>query len=89
MSEITVSWDASPTPGVTYNVYRGQTPGNESSTPLVTGVTQDAPDSLTSVDATVNGLTTYHGTISDGSLTRSPQYLGATIRLVIINPSTD
>ena len=65
--EITVAWDASATPGVTYNIYRGQTPGSEGATPFATGVTQDPASPLTAVAATVNGLTVYTGTPYNGT----------------------
>src|ERR1017187_5816491 len=41
-------------------------PGDKALAPYATGIAQDAPSPLTSVDATVNGLTTYHGTIFNG-----------------------
>jgi hypothetical protein len=63
MSEITISWDASPTPGASYDVYRGQTPGGEVVAPYATGVVQDPASVLASVDA--NGV--YTGTIFNGA----------------------
>lgn len=65
--EITVSWDASPTPGATYNIYRGTAPGNEGATPYATGVTQDPMSALTSVAASVGGSAVYQGTIFHGA----------------------
>ena len=67
MSEITVSWDASPTPGASYNIFRGTAPGNEATTPYATGVTRDPVSPLTSVGATVLGVTPYVGTIYNGA----------------------
>ncbi len=65
--EITVSWDASATPGATYNIFRGSAPGNESPTPYATGIAQDAPSALSAVAATVNGVAVYTGTIFNGA----------------------
>jgi hypothetical protein len=49
MSEITVSWDASPTPGATYDVFRGTVSGNESATAIATGIANPSPMVVTSV----------------------------------------
>jgi hypothetical protein len=65
--EITVSWDASVTPGVTYNLYRGNAPGNESPTAYATGVTQDPQSPLTAVAVSTGGYAVYTGTIYNGT----------------------
>jgi hypothetical protein len=49
MSEITVSWDASPTPGATYDVFRGTAPGNESTIPYASGITNTFPMTVTTI----------------------------------------
>jgi hypothetical protein len=66
--EITVSWDASPTPGATYNLYRGTTPHGEAVAPYVSGVTAPPSSPVTSVAASVGGFATYQGTMFNGAL---------------------
>lgn len=69
--QVTVSWTASVTPGVTYNIYRGTNPpGNEGATPLnSTPITVDSYIDLNvtageSVDyvvtAVLNGIESIH-----------------------------
>jgi hypothetical protein len=66
MPEITVSWDASTTPGASYNVYRGTAPGNEAKTPYVTGVPNAPVLALSMVGASIGGGATYTGQITGG-----------------------
>jgi fibronectin type 3 domain-containing protein len=53
--QISLSWTAPPAGAVSYNVYRGTSPGGEGSTPLATGLTATA-----FADATVAAGTTYY-----------------------------
>ena len=67
-NEITISWDKSPTPGATYNVYRGTALGNESPLPYAVGIVAPSNLALSSVAAAVAGNTAYAGTITGGDL---------------------
>lgn len=67
MSEITISWDKSPTPGATYNIYRGTALGNEAIVPYATGITNPAPLALTDVQGSVGAQAVYDGTITGGA----------------------
>jgi hypothetical protein len=67
MSEITVSWDASPTPGASYDVFRGQTPGGEAVTPYATGVVQDPTSPITGIAPLGANQAVLTGTIFNGA----------------------
>jgi archaellum component FlaF (FlaF/FlaG flagellin family) len=59
MHSVVLSWNASPTTGVTYNVFRGTASGGESTTPI-----NSAPvTALTLTDANVTPGTTYYYTV--------------------------
>lgn len=69
---ITLSWGASPSSGVTgYNIYRGTSPGGESSTPLNTG---GPVSGITFTDTTTVSGTTYYYVIksTNGASESSP-----------------
>ncbi len=81
-SVIFLSWSAAPS-AASYNIYRGTAAGQESSTPLATGVTK-----LSYVDATAVNDTTYYYTVTAISSTQAesdpsneasatPEYAGA------------
>lgn len=59
MHSVVLTWDASPTGGVTYNVYRGTTSGGETTTPINTA----AITTLTFTDTNVTPGTTYYYTV--------------------------
>lgn len=67
MSDITISWDVSPSPGATYNIYRGTAIGNESPIPYATGVSPPTQLNLTSVATSIGGTAVYTGSITGGS----------------------
>jgi len=59
MHSVVLTWSASPTGGVTYNVFRGTSPGSEGTTPINT-----APiTALTFTDTNVTPGTTYYYTV--------------------------
>jgi fibronectin type 3 domain-containing protein len=58
MHSVVLSWGASPTGGVTYNVYRGTSSGKESSSALTSGVT-----STSYTDTNVTPGTNYYYTV--------------------------
>src|SRR6185437_3591836 len=59
MHSVVLTWSASPTGGVTYNVFRGTSPGGEGTTPINT-----APiTTLTFTDTNVTPGTTYYYTV--------------------------
>ena len=61
--KVILTWGASPTSGVTYDVYRATTAGACGTTPLATGIT-----SLTYTDATViSGSTYFYAVDASGS----------------------
>jgi hypothetical protein len=64
--EITISWDKSPTPGVSYTILRGTAPGNESQTPYATGILAPAADASTSVSV-APGQEILAGTFANGA----------------------
>jgi hypothetical protein len=55
---VVLSWGASSTQGVTYNVFRGTTPGGEGTTPITTGVS-----ALTYTDTNVTAGASYYYTV--------------------------
>lgn len=59
MHSVVLTWDASPTGGVTYNVYRGTASGGETATPINTA----AITTLTLTDTSVKPGTTYYYTV--------------------------
>jgi hypothetical protein len=73
--EITISWDRSPTPGASYNIFRGTAPGNEAATPYATNVLDAPLLALSSVTASVSGNAVYTGTITGGD---SNAFIGLT-----------
>jgi hypothetical protein len=65
--EITVSWDKSPTPGVSYNVFRGTAPGNESVTPYATSVMNPNAENVSSIVSNGAQGAFLNGSFSDGA----------------------
>ena len=71
MSQVTVSWDVSPSLGATYDVFRSTSAGNESPTAVATGITAPPIMAVTNISWAMPGNISPHvqadGTFPGGS----------------------